>query len=334
MLNWEKNGLEIFDAFHIDFNLPKWKDRLTKNQNENDSEPMSAPRFTRFNRSVGNTARSGIFLTPTNPGTWLTVGGTTITEDGITTGASNEKPKDTLFDRIFGRAKKRRLLEEERIRKDSEKANFEAMEPPRESETKIEMTVEEFFASVKNSAEELALVKERYDNYEKAIEHLKRSGQIAMLEVMNQELEIHRAETQLFALGFRKIITEQNVVDFASKACRELRIDWIKNFGRVIPEEIINAKEKCDENLIFDNYVILHYDPFSNGVLKTQAEIEKERKKDPILFGVIAGSNKLYYVADWVDEYCDLTFDKIVEKLGEEAIKINDLTVDVKITRL
>lgn len=36
------------------------------------------------------------------------------------------------------------------------------------------------------------------------------------------------------------------------------------------------------------------------------------KRKDPILFGVIAGSNKLYFIGDWIDEYCDLRFDDVV----------------------
>lgn len=81
--------------------------------------------------------------------------------------------------------------------------------------------------------------------------------------------------------------------------------------------------------MVFDNYVIMHYDPYRNGTLKTLKE-RAEEEKDPILFGVILGSNKLYYVADWMDEYCDLTFDKLVETLGEEAINANDISVEIK----
>ena len=32
------------------------------------------------------------------------------------------------------------------------------------------------------------------------------------------------------------------------------------------------------------------------------------------------GSNKLYFIDDWTDKYCDLTFDIITEKLGAEVI--------------
>ena len=29
----------------------------------------------------------------------------------------------------------------------------------------------------------------------------------------------------------------------------------------------------------------------------------------------------MYFIADWVDEYCDLTFDKLIEKMSEVGMK-------------
>ena len=43
---------------------------------------------------------------------------------------------------------------------------------------------------------------------------------------------------------------------------------------------------------------------------------EKIRNKDPILFGQLEFQPKrLYYIADWIDEHCDLTLDKFVEAM-------------------
>jgi hypothetical protein len=42
---------------------------------------------------------------------------------------------------------------------------------------------------------------------------------------------------------------------------------------------------------------------------------------------LIAGSNKLYYVADWVDEYCDLTLEKFIDVIG---VKKEELHLDYK----
>ena len=61
-------------------------------------------------------------------------------------------------------------------------------------------------------------------------------------------------------------------------------------------------------------------------LLKETAK-EEAKRRDPIIFGVIAGSKKLYYVDDWVDEYCDLTLDAFVDSLG---ITKDDLHFDAE----
>ena len=330
MINNDKSGLQIFDNFHIDFNLPKWQSRKNTSNPMDVSPHMDSDTFNRFRTTRGGNVTSGLFINPSSD--WI------VKSSGVvsSTGQDVSNKKDSIFDKLFGRAKKRRKLEEARIKAEMQAPNFTISDPTSdEADLTNEISPKEFFESVKNSAEELVLANERFASYEKAIAHLKRTGQIAILERMEYDLEIHRAETQLYAIGHTKVVTEANVVEFASKACRELRLDWIKNFSRLIPEKVLEAKEKCDENLIFDNYVVMHYDPYKDGVLQTLDEIKAQvaKEKDPILFGVIAGSNKLYYVGDWIDEYCDLTFDKLVEKLGEEAISANDLTAEVKITR-
>ena len=76
---------------------------------------------------------------------------------------------------------------------------------------------------------------------------------------------------------------------------------------------------------VFDNYVILYYDP--EGTVYKETAYEEAKRRDPIIFGVIAGSKKLYYVADWVDEYCDLTLDAFVDALGIEK---DDLHFDAE----
>jgi hypothetical protein len=101
-----------------------------------------------------------------------------------------------------------------------------------------------------------------------------------------------------------------------------LKLTWIKNYARMIPEDVIEAKKKFDGSELFDNYVILHFDKFDNSTQMTKAEVEKA--KDPILFGVLKGTRNLYYIGDWIDEYCDLTLDKFLSTLEmEEARKLS-----------
>ena len=83
---------------------------------------------------------------------------------------------------------------------------------------------------------------------------------------------------------------------------------------RPIPDEVIQKIVKANEYEVFDNYVIMHYDP--KGEQKQETKKEEAKRKDPIVFGVIAGSRKLYYITDWIDEHCDLTLEKFVDTLG------------------
>ena len=120
----------------------------------------------------------------------------------------------------------------------------------------------------------------------------------------------------LFALNQKEYIEEATLIKFALACERGLRLDWIKNFTRLIPRQGADIKCKLDKYAIFDNYVILHYDPKGEATKLTTEE--RKKKEDPILFGVISGSRRLYHIYSWKDEYCDLTFDQIASKYPEE----------------
>ncbi len=184
------------------------------------------------------------------------------------------------------------------------------------------MTVEEFFRSLKNSAEELRIVAERAAGYEDALRKAKASGQTALLESLGKNLVAVRAEAQLVAMGLGKYLEAATLEEFARKSDKALRLDWIQNFTRIIPDALLALKRAADERHIFDNYTVVHYDPQGKSWAKTEMEkkVEVERRRDPILFGVIDGRKRLYFVGDWVDEFCDLTLDQIADSLGKAAI--------------
>jgi hypothetical protein len=181
------------------------------------------------------------------------------------------------------------------------------------------MSVQQFFSSVKNSVKELEIVTERAKGYEQALLQAKATGQTALYETLKGNLEVMRTEAQLVAMGYKKYITEATLVRFVKLCKKGLRLDWVENFGRTMPDDVLKKQKAAIERRIFDNFVVLHYDPKKKSWAETQAQ--KDRRKDPILFGVIRGSRKLYYIADWVDEYCDLTLDHIADLLGKPAIE-------------
>jgi len=184
----------------------------------------------------------------------------------------------------------------------------------------VEMSVEEFFHSVKDSVEELRVVDSRARGYEATIAKAAKAGQVAFVEHLQQNLAAVRSESQLAAIGLSKYIEEEVLVSFARKSTRALRLDWIRNFVRPIPEDLLGKKLDLDERLVFDNYVVLHYDPSGTGHAGT--EEERAKKRDPILFGVLRGRRRLYHVGDWQDEFCDLTLDQIADAMGRESIQV------------
>lgn len=182
----------------------------------------------------------------------------------------------------------------------------------------ITLTVEDFFNQVKLKVDQAENFKNHITTIFKQIRQAKGMGQTALLEALTSKLIIEVYEGALMAAGFNKYITFKELKDLEKKSPKGLSIDYPQNFARIIPEEVIEKKMKADELCIFDHYVILHFDPKKQNTKSTKNEIEEKKSKDPILFGLILDSQKLYYITDWVDEYCDLTWDKALEILGDK----------------
>jgi len=45
-------------------------------------------------------------------------------------------------------------------------------------------------------------------------------------------------------------------------------------------------------------------------------------------------SRKLYYIADWKDDYCDLTLEEMFKTLGAKTLQINNRTVKTFIDKM
>ena len=184
--------------------------------------------------------------------------------------------------------------------------------------SKKKLAPTEFFDEVKDNVSEFPKLEEHIDYINEKMAILQKSGQIDMMLKFKERLQLIESEIKVRDGGFKHFVTEDNIVKFVLKSVRGLKLDYILKFDRIIPEDVVATKDKAEELLIFDNYVVLHYDPASAELLKKEVQATEE-KKDPILFGLIKGSNKLYFIDDWIDEFCDLTFDKLIE-----AIEIDD----------
>lgn len=192
-----------------------------------------------------------------------------------------------------------------------------------EKEVTDKFDVVKFFADVHIESEKAAQTYvDRITEYVNCIGMTEKTGQLALKEKLFSELIINKYESILFANGYDKLITEETLVKLVKNAPKALTLNYIQNLTRIIPSNIIAKKIELDNLEVFDNYVVLSYDPDGKSYAKTVEERKKEveKAKDPILFGVISGSNKLYYIDDWVDDYCDLRFENVVEIIGKDEM--------------
>lgn len=180
------------------------------------------------------------------------------------------------------------------------------------------MPVKIFFKLMKKKMGILAGMRfeNRIKRIEKMINEADENNQIAFSEELTKKLFVIMRESECYANGF-KIFIEHDIYDkFKNKTERKVNLTPIKNYSRVIPKYVLKKKSKADELKLFDDYFIMHYDE-AEAVKETEKETI-EREKDPILFGVIEYSTRLYFLADWIDNYCDLTLDDIIDKLDLE----------------
>lgn len=199
------------------------------------------------------------------------------------------------------------------------------------SELKRTTTIDvlEFFRQIKGlSKEQSETYVNRLRGYIIALKNTDMNGQTALKEKLLRDMVINKYESILYAKGLYYVITEDQVVDFIKKTEKGVELTYVKNYLRVIPPEVTKLIVDLNDLLIFDNYCILHYDPEKKSYAQTIEEQKKEtqKRRDPILFGLIRGSNKLYYIIDWVDEFCDLTLDKFVDTLQieKESLKMKE----------
>lgn len=200
-----------------------------------------------------------------------------------------------------------------------------------EKEEVYKINVLEFFDLVKLTCEESAKTyMERIKPYVIAMKNAEKMGQQALVDNLAVEIFNNKFESILHAEGFHHKISEQQIVDFVHQTEKGVRLTYIKNFSRPVPDNVIETKLKADDLLVFDNYCVMYYDPELKSYKMTKEEQEALRKKktDPILFGMISGSNNLYYVADWIDEYCDLTLEEFIKVSGLDK---KDISIDEKI---
>ena len=185
-----------------------------------------------------------------------------------------------------------------------------------------ELTPYQYFKNVKSKINEMndKDLNKLYSISSELLEKYKKTGQIKAAKKLAFHIKSIIKEKEIIDLGITKFIYRDDIENYIDNIAKDVvKIIELKNYPREIPDELVETIEKTKD--IFDEMYVL----FTDYTGEVEKEVEKER--DPILFGsfidrtVDEMSQRMYYLGDWVDEYCDLTLDKLISQTDKSIVK-------------
>lgn len=205
-------------------------------------------------------------------------------------------------------------------------------EPEEKKEEEVTLTPSEYFETVKGKINEETAenVKRLFDVTMKQLKKFTITGQKSAAKELYVRCLYLEKELKLINLGITKYVKRTDIDDYIDNVADDcVCVIEMKNFDRTIPDEIIDTVSKSMD--IFDEFYVV----FTDYTGETRSKVAKEKRdKDPILFGNIfidgKVSPKMYFIGDWVDDYCDLTLDKMVSEIAKkESKEESDIVYDI-----
>lgn len=183
----------------------------------------------------------------------------------------------------------------------------------------------EYFQNMKDKLQ--TMDDEKLGNvYKNAIylaERYNKTGQTKGLRKLKFHIESIVKERQILDAGINKFVYRSDIEEYIQDvADKQVVILDLKSYERNLPDEIIETLEKVKD--LFDEFYVVCTDYTGEMTRRVQ---EERREKDPILFGAFldrernAINERFYYIGDWIDDYCDLTLDKMVAEMKEDTGK-------------
>lgn len=239
-----------------------------------------------------------------------------LTEMKLRKGRVDDRSKGSLLQELFSKFKKK---------------------PSIEVEETNEFDIEEAFNRLKAMLEipSCALLEKHKRLIDASIKRLEDAGQFAKADEVNKNAFVLASELTLAKdARFSKYLTEDNVIQMMLKSEKGINVEFLRYYGELMPSDVIEKKIEADKLNIFDNYAVIHYDKtienFKQIVTVEEERKDRIRRRDPILVGLIQGSRKLYYIADWVTKEDDLTLLKVEQLLGIKAPVISAFDSEIK----
>lgn len=205
------------------------------------------------------------------------------------------------------------------------------------------LTPQEYFDAMKAKTNTITSddLKKIYENCLELANKYKITGQIRGLRKILFCMESIEKEYKLVDMGITTFIYKDDIdfyIDTVTKSRnrgnRPIKIIELERYEREIPDEVVDVIDKTKE--LFDQMYVVYTDYTGKEERKIEAE---KKQKDPILFGTFQSREKkvcvdrFYYLGDWIDEFCDLTLDKMVNEtknLGRNIVRTINTPKDVE----
>lgn len=151
--------------------------------------------------------------------------------------------------------------------------------------------------------------------------------QKTMAEKIAKTYAIILKEQKAVKEGYNIVIHRDTITAFIDKIDRRVvKLIEMKDYIRKIPRDVVAKVADCKSKDLFDVYYVLYTDYTGDE----EKRVAKERRdKDPIIFGGFKSkdsnipADRFFFIADWIDEYCDLTLEQMIEEykeaVGEEV---------------
>ena len=210
-----------------------------------------------------------------------------------------------------------------RTKKTKEEVTKEDVKVEEKKEKEI-LTPSEYFEKIKGM-KNFADREELQAFYDTAMSKFKKymiTGQKEPARHLFNLCKLAQREMDILDAGIDTFIYRKDIDTYVEKVADECVVCIeLENYQRDIPDDIVDKLVMCKEKNLFDKYYIFFTD--YTGEHRSKVE-EKKKAKDPIIFGncLIEDkvSDRMYFIGDWVDEYCSLTLDKMIQAMTEAYV--------------
>jgi hypothetical protein len=161
------------------------------------------------------------------------------------------------------------------------------------------------------------------------------TGQTAMAKELTHQLDLALKELNAAKDGFDIFVLRKDIEKYISDVeAKSIKIIELENYIRDIPDDVIDKIELAKKH--FDKIYIV----FTDYTMKETKKVAKHRRdKDPIMFGAFVDDtidddsrkiyieDKMFFIADWIEENCDLTLEDIVRDVKKNENRVITYTV-------